>query len=184
MLIKVQLLGRLTQNCSYSHPGFKNNFQKDEKRMIFGCFLVHWTLLLLLLLFPECDYLSHVFVFVFSRHQWLKTNLKYWQSTRCPAHRPPIPWMPLLLLLLAPNLWIFFIAFCVSQLTPYVSGVLSMATFVFFNLWAFRTHRIRHISALQSPAFAGFFFGLIIQSVCCYFGYLLPHILVTIKLKV
>lgn len=35
---------------------------------------------------------------------------------------------------------------------------------------------MQHISALQSPALAGFFFGLILQSLLCYFVYLTPQL--------
>ena len=126
---------------------------------------VHLLVAIIFLRFPYC------------RHLWLKRHLKYWQASRCPRSRPPNPWMPWFLLLLSPSFGIFLIALSFYQL-PLTFAVLStVAIVIFFNIWSFSKHRLQHISAVPSPALAGFFFGSILQSLFCYFFYIMPHIL-------
>ena len=122
------------------------------------------------------DFVSLIF-YLCNRHLWLKRHLKYWQASRCPSTRPPHPWMPWLLLLLSPSFGIFLIVLAFNHLTTLFAVLATIFTIVFFNVWSFSKHRMQHISALQSPALAGFFFGLIIQSLLCYFVYITPHIL-------
>lgn len=126
---------------------------------------VHLLVAITFLRFPYC------------RHLWLKRHLKYWQASRCPRSRPPNPWMPWFLLLLSPSFGIFLIALSFYQL-PVTFAILStVAIVIFFNIWSFSKHRLQHISAVPSPALAGFFFGSILQSLFCYFFYIMPHIL-------
>ena len=111
------------------------------------------------------------------RHLWLQRHLKYWQASRCPRSRPPNPWIPWLLLLLSPSFGIFFIALSFNHLSTLFAALATLGIIVFFNVWSFSKHRLQHISAIPNPALAGFFFGLIIQSLLCYFLYIMPHIL-------
>ena len=111
------------------------------------------------------------------RHLWLQRHLKYWQASRCPRSRPPNPWIPWFLLLLSPSFGIFLIALSFRHLSTLFATLATMGIVVFFNVWSFSRHRLQHISAIPNPALAGFFFGLIIQSLLCYFLYIMPHIL-------
>lgn len=117
------------------------------------------------------------FLFCDNRHLWLKRHLKYWQSSRCPPTQPPYPWMPWLLLLLSPSFGILFIVEAFNQLSRLLATLATISIIIFFNVFSFSKHRMQHISGLQSPALAGHFFGLIIQSLLWYFIYLTPHIL-------
>jgi len=111
------------------------------------------------------------------RHLWLQRHLRYWHTSRCPSTCPPNVWIPWILLLVSPSCGILLIVQAFNHLATFFAALSTLAIFVFFNLCAFSRHRMRHISGVQNPAFAGFFFGSIIQSLLCYFLYLVPIIL-------
>lgn len=110
------------------------------------------------------------------RHLWLQRHLKYWQASRCPRNRPPNAWIPWFLLLLSPSFGILVIALSFHHLSTLFAALVTMGIIVFFNVWSFSRHRLQHISAIPNPALAGFFFGLIIQSLLCYFLYITPQL--------
>lgn len=110
------------------------------------------------------------------RHLWLQRHLKYWKASRCPPTRPPSAWMPWFMLLLSPSCGILLIVQAFYHLSAFFALFSTVAIIVFSSLWLFSQHRMRHISGLQNPAFSGFFFGLITQSLLCYFLYLVPQL--------
>ncbi|XP_020917386.1 palmitoyltransferase AKR1 isoform X2 [Exaiptasia diaphana] len=107
-------------------------------------------------------------------HRWLQTHLKYWNASRFAGYRPK-PWLPWLLLLMSPSLLICLIVYCVKEYS-YVGWPLAIVLFATFYAWAFTSHRIRHVSGFPNPAFAGLFFGVILQSLVCYTVDLAPRL--------
>ncbi|XP_031573118.1 palmitoyltransferase AKR1-like [Actinia tenebrosa] len=106
--------------------------------------------------------------------EWLAKHLRYWQLCRCGGHKP-YPWLSWLSLLISPSIVICLVAFLIQNFSQ-IGWVLAVFAFLLFYLFAFRSHRLRHISALPNPAFAGLFFGVILQSLLCFAFHLAPHL--------
>lgn len=128
------------------------------------------------LIMLEKEELPVSWLLALSRHLWLQRHLRYWHTSRCPSTCPPNVWIPWILLLAFPSFGILLIVQAFNHLATFFAALSTLAIFVFFNLFAFSRHRMRHISGVQNPAFAGFFFGSIIQSLLCYFLYLVPRL--------
>lgn len=77
---------------------------------------------------------------------------------------------------MSPSLLICLIVYLVKEYAQ-AGWVLSIIMFAGFYAWALTSHRIRHVSKIPNPAFAGVFFGVILQSLICYAVKLAPHIL-------
>ncbi|XP_048577886.1 palmitoyltransferase AKR1 isoform X2 [Nematostella vectensis] len=119
--------------------------------------------------------IDHAAEGVTREHKWLTTHLKYWQASRCGGYRPS-PWFPWILLLLCPSLIIYFVIWCLQELEQSTGWLVTVLAIAIFYSWALTAHRMRHISALPSPTFAGLFFGVIIQSLICYYTHIVPAI--------